>query len=120
MESEMYEGKWSCMHNNQQGSQLKTLFKFLRRMILICSSISGWREERDSGNKEKNKTNYTTTILKEQIYSFSVSKGRYHSSCVYFVFTDKKYLQNDIIMENLSQTLFLMTMQNKKKFNKPK
>jgi hypothetical protein len=31
-------------------------------------------EERDSRNKEENKTNYTTTILKEKRYSSSVSK----------------------------------------------
>jgi hypothetical protein len=31
-------------------------------------------EERDSRNKEENKTNYTTTVLKEKIYSSGVSK----------------------------------------------
>jgi hypothetical protein len=123
MESEMYEGKWSCMHNNQQGLQLITLFKISRRIIMICSWISGWREERDSRNKEENKTNYTTTILKEKSYSLSVSKGRYCNNCVSLILIDQQYLQNDIIMEKLIQTLFLMTMQNKQqktKLNKPK
>ena len=33
--------------------------------------------------------------------------------CILF-FIDKKYLQNDIVMEKLIQTLFLIIMKNKK------
>jgi hypothetical protein len=41
---------------------------------MICSLISGWMKERDSRNKEENKTNYITTVLKAKSYSSDVSK----------------------------------------------
>jgi hypothetical protein len=69
-------------------------------------------EERDSRNKEENKTNSTTIVLKEKNYSTSVSKGGHCDSWMCLILINQQYLHNDIIMEKRIQTLFLMTMQN--------
>jgi hypothetical protein len=70
MESEMYEGKWSCMHNNQQGSQLK---------------------KKKIHNFEENDYDMLLNLRMEG------RKGDVSQLC--FVFIDQQYLHNDIVME---------------------
>jgi hypothetical protein len=49
-------------------------------------------EERDSRNKEENKTNYTTTVLKAKNYFSSISKeDNMTTMCILFSWINNTY-----------------------------
>jgi hypothetical protein len=62
---------------------------------------------------EEDKIKYPTTMLKEKINFSDVWKEDIVTTMCILFSVDQQYLQNDIIMEKMIQTLFLIIMKTK-------